>query len=177
MGHNVCAQVDSNQPAHACSLIRLFTGRIVYIQEWNVVVFFCFLFFLFHADNEDMDAQADFSLHWAHMSESMFSHFAAWKVSDQILPITSIFIFTFRIKRHEKNVFPTGIESTVGYKWVMLCGSVPSVHIGLRTMVQIILCICAAWSGPSLSVYRINGSSLTMMLISYRYNSNIHKPF
>ena len=47
---------------------------------------------ILHADNKDrsdcLDAQADFSLLWAHISGGKFSHDTAQIGSDYILPVT-----------------------------------------------------------------------------------------
>ena len=63
---------DSDQPAHPRSLIRIFTGRILERQGYNVCS--CEQRRL---RSDCADAQADLSLRWLHVSEGTFSHFAA----------------------------------------------------------------------------------------------------
>ena len=65
---------DSDQPAHLCSLIRIFTGHILDSKDVKFL----------HGENKnnkDSDQTAWMRklicLCWKHMSESMFSHMSA----------------------------------------------------------------------------------------------------
>ena len=54
---------DSDQPAHPCSLIRVFFVRMKKLCILEIQ----------NALSEDSDAQSDLNLRWAHMSEGTFS--------------------------------------------------------------------------------------------------------
>ena len=69
---------DSDQTAHSRSLIRIFTGRNLDSKGRNVSP--CGHRRL---KSDCADAQADLSLRWVHMSESMFSYVEAYKFCQQ----------------------------------------------------------------------------------------------
>ena len=60
---------DSDQPAHSHSLIRIFTGRILFYSKDAKFL---------PVDNADSDT--DLSVHWANMSECTFSQVVAFIV-------------------------------------------------------------------------------------------------
>ena len=62
---------DSDQPTHSRSLIRIFTGHILHSQKFVV---FCHQ----RIWSDCAVAQADLSLRWAHISEGILFHVAAY---------------------------------------------------------------------------------------------------
>ena len=69
---------DSDQTAHSRSLIRIFTGRNLDSQGCKVSSRR-----QQRLKSDCVDAQADLSLRWVHMSESMFSYVEAYKFCQQ----------------------------------------------------------------------------------------------
>ena len=75
----ICAHSeDSDQPARSRSLIRIITERILDSQGRKVSSYAQRRLW-----SDCVGAQADLSLHWAHMSEGPLSHFAARFVTCQ----------------------------------------------------------------------------------------------
>ena len=69
---NMCFQRNSDQPAHSCSLIRIFIGRILDSTECKVTL--CGQQILW---SDCADSRDDLSIRWAHVSEWTFTHVAA----------------------------------------------------------------------------------------------------